>query len=271
MQSTLLHGVPTPHLSGWNIPSWRSFLISFLLEIRTNWCWSLCRWVFFAASSHFYCVALCTSSALWHVHFIMPGFVPFGTGESEPSGSLRSREQRTTTRTRDAGNNKNMKRASLEERQQRDGKSGYCSGEMSAGCICGNLSMRSQPEMRGREVERNQRFNWEPRRSKQSSATGNQSAMANWSNRRAGRQWWEQAEVSNTTPATHKELWAATQWPEASYAWRATSSRQLLTANEGGNASHWNISGGKTNFCYGCQRSFQLKWGCIWLLSVWDS
>lgn len=38
--------------------SWRSFLISFLLEIRTHWCWSLCRWVFFAALWYFYCIAL---------------------------------------------------------------------------------------------------------------------------------------------------------------------------------------------------------------------
>lgn len=179
----------------------------------------------------------------------MPGFVPVGTGESEPSSSLRSREQRTTTRTRDAGHNKNMKQASPEERQQGDGKSGYCSEEMSAGCICGNLGMCSG-------VERNQRFNWEPQGSKQSSATGNQSVMAKWSNGRAGRQWWEQAEVSNTTPAMHKELWEATQWPEALYAWRATSSRQLLTVNEGGNV------GEKNKFFYGCQRSFQLKWGC---------
>lgn len=205
------------------------------------------------------------------MHFIIPGFVPFGTGESEPSRSLRSREQRTTTGTQDAGHNKNMKQASLEERQQRDGRSGYCSEEMCAGCIYGNLSMCSQPEMRGTEVERNQRFNWETWRSKQSSATGNQSAMAKWSNGRAGRQWWEQAEVSNTTPAMHEELWEATQWPEASYAWRATSSRTLLTANEGGNASLWNISGEKNKFFCGCQRSFPLKWGFSRLLSVCDS
>lgn len=154
-----------------------------------------------------------------------------------------------------------MKQASLEERQQRDGKNGYCSEEMSVGCICGNLSMCSQPEMRGREVERNQRFNWEPRRSKQSSATGNQSAMAKWSNRRAGRQWWDQAEVSNTTPAMHKELWEATQWPEASSAWRATSSRQLLTANEGGNALHWNISGEKKQVFVWLSKELSVKMG----------
>lgn len=124
-----------------------------------------------------------TPSALWDVHFIMPGFVPFGTGESEPSSSLRSREQRTTTRTRDVGHNKNMKQACLEERQQQDGKSGYCSEAMSAGCICGNLSMCSQPEMRGREVKRNQRFNGEPRRSKQQ-----QVISQRWQNDQTGGQ-----------------------------------------------------------------------------------
>lgn len=201
----------------------------------------------------------------------MPGFVPFGTGESEPSSSLRSREQWMTTRTRDAGHNKNMKQASLELRQQRDGKSGYCSEEMSAGCICRNLRMCSQPEMRGRGLERNQRFNWEPWRSKQSSATGNQSAMATWSHGRAGRQWWEQAEVSNTTPAMHKELWEAPQWPEArTHGELGPAGSSWLPMKE--EKRHTEIFQGKKNkFFYGCQRSFQLKWGCIWLLSVWDS
>lgn len=82
--------------------------------------------------------------------------------------------------------------------------------------------------------------------------------MAKWSNGRAGKQWWEQAEVSNTAPAMHKELWEATQWPEAR---RATSSRQLLTANEGGNASHWNISGEKKQVFVWLSKELSVKMG----------
>lgn len=190
---------------------------------------------------------------------IMPGFFPSGTGESQLSSSVRAREQRTTTRTRDTGHNKNMKQAFLEEGLQRDGESKYCSEEMSVECIRGNLSMSSasQPDIRGREVERNQKFTWEPWRSKQSSATGNQSAMAKWSNGRAGRQRWEQAEVSNTTPATHKELWEATGWPEARMRGeRRPAGSSLLPMNV--EMNHDEIfCGNKMRFCMAVKGAFR--------------
>lgn len=65
-----------------------------------------------------------------------------------------------------------------EEGQQKDGKSSYCSAEMEHLQESAHALQFLARNQSSREAERNQRFTWKPWRSKQSSATANQSVTA---------------------------------------------------------------------------------------------